>query len=342
MNIDDINGHLTPEQLDELLEGEEIEEGNGEAELESKETGKTPDTEVKAAPQGEEAIKAAADGIPPEGEIDPAKAVIIGKDGKYHIPYEKLVEAREQEKAAKSKAAETLAELSKAQQLLAELQAQAEARKASGTAPTATDNQLEAARQAIEDGIDPDVFGDFSEEALKKGILAVVEKQVEQRVSARVAEVLEKNLKPIQQEQAKRAANEHESAIYAKHEDADSIVESKEFGDWVALQPSYAKSAIVSVLKEGSSAQVIELFDRFKAENSPAQAAAPDDASLKAKALAAVNKIEAGVPNSLSDIPGGKPGATGTIGERIKEMDGPGMLAAMNDMSAEQIEALLN
>jgi hypothetical protein len=122
-------------------------------------------------------------------------------------------------------------------------------------------------------------------------------------------------------------------------------VESKEFAEWIKTQPSYAQSAIGAVLRQGSSAEVIELFDRFKADAAVGAGKAPSTnaASLKALAQAAVEKIGDSVPNSLSDIPGGKAGATGTLEELLMGVSDPTEIVAMMDgLPVEKLNALLN
>jgi hypothetical protein len=323
------DGRLTAEQIDKLLEavGEDDADADADAKTEAADSG----SEKK--PEQESASK------PDESTLDPSNAVILGKDGKYQIPYEKLIAAREKEKAAAELLAQNTAELAETKRQLAELRAQAEAQATVGN----SGDSLETAKQAIAEGVDPGLFGDFSEAALQKGILTLVE----QRVTVRVNEALEKSLKPIQTENARRANDEHLSAIYAKHGDADSLVESEEFDGWVKEHPSYARKAIAQVLQTGSSAEVNELFDRFKTETRTTGAGgkpALDANAVKTEAARVIEKAaSATVPNSLSDIPGGKPGATATIEEKLAGISDPKELASiMESLSVDQLDAILN
>ena len=314
-----VDGRLTPEQAAQLLE---LSQG---------------DTGASTLDNGSKPVASPADGTTPAGaqatddtnngalspELDPANTVILAKDGKHTIGYEKLVEAREGEKHWK-------AQYDATQQRLAALEAAASERAAAGVAPTQADNQAAAATAAIAQGVDPEIFGDFSEEALAAGI----QKLVDQRVSAALA--------PLQQKQAKDATSEHYSAIYDAHPDADSIAESKELADWIGSQPSFVRDGYQAVLAKGSTAQIVELFDSFKqaAGITPAAAAASTD--VKAAAKAALARASAGaVPVSLSDIPGGRPAATSQF-EALDQMSGPALLDAMESMSAVQREAFLN
>lgn len=79
------------------------------------------------------------------------------------ILYEKLEQARQGEQHWKAQAKGT-------QQALATLKVSAQARADTGQAPTTTDHQVAAAQAAIEAGVDPDIFGDFSEGALAQSI----------------------------------------------------------------------------------------------------------------------------------------------------------------------------
>jgi DNA-binding NarL/FixJ family response regulator len=80
---------------------------------------------------------------------------------------------------------------------LAELQADAQERKDNGQAPTTQDNQANIAQQAIDQGVDPAIFGDFSEKDLAAGI----QKLVNSQVSTLVQQQLQTALAPIQQQQ---------------------------------------------------------------------------------------------------------------------------------------------
>jgi hypothetical protein len=229
-----------------------------------------------------------------------------------------------------------------AQRQLAELQTQAQQRADAGQAPTKTDNQVAAAQAAIEQGIDPSIFGDFSEEALAKGIGTLVAQQVQAQVG--------KALAPIQQRQQQTAQETHYSAIYGKHPDADSIVESAELQAWIGQHPSYMQPTLRAVLAKGSTEQVIELFDNFKKGGASATAPAPAPAHGKSQtattdpkvaAQAAIAAAAPAVPASLSEIPGGRADALSPH-ERLAAMEGVSMAEAMQGMTPEQIEAFLN
>lgn len=337
------SGVLTPEQAAQLLElGEQGD------------TGKQPEQAVVPAaaaegggekPEGEAKDAKTEPNDKPQGEAapttddepkDPSKAVILAKDGVHTIEFQKLVDAREDAKQWRTRA-------EAAQHELDALKAQAEQRAAAGEAPTKVDKQVEVAQAAIDQGADPSLFGDFSEEALAKGIDAIVEQRVNARLAAAVDAKVEAALKPFQQQQAATAHDEHLRAIYAKHPDADSIAESKELGDWIAKQPSFVQAGYRDVLAKGGTAAVIELFDAFKADKQGTQAAADATPAgvVKAQAKAAIAAAAEKVPNSLSDIPGGRSGPSNPD-EAIASLSGPDMAERMASMTPAQIEAYLN
>lgn len=340
--IDSIDGNLTSEQVAQLLQlhdegdtgAQPEKEGEPDASTDaddgsSKVDGKADDEQRNDGDGSDKADAKADDG--PSDEPDPENTVILAKDGKHTISYDKLVEAREAEKRWKAEAAA-------AQEELAALRAQAQARADAGQAPTETDKQVATAEAAIAEGVDPELFGDFSEEALARGIQTLIE----QKVAAAMAPVTAQ-LEPIQQAQRTSAAEGHYRAIYEAHPDADSIAESKELAEWIAAQPSFVRNGYESVLSAGTTAEVIELFDAFKhATNVPGAKPTPSQGDLKAQADAVIARTPAPVPTSLSDFPGGHAGAASKYEAMAAMTNGPELLAAMHDMTGEQIERFMN
>ena len=312
-----IEGALSPEQAAAALAAGE---GDTSAELEN---GGTPD----ATTVTDEAATGEGAGTTTEAG-DPANAVVMARDGKHTIPYETLVKHREGEQHWKAQA-------EAAQQQLADLQAQAQARADAGTAPTKTDNMVATAEAAIESGADVGIFGDFSEEALAKGIATLVEQQVQARVSAA--------LEPLATKQAKDAAAAHYDAIYSKHPDADSIAQSAEFAAWVNAQPSAVRNAYWGLFDPhtgGTAQEIVEVFDAFKGTGTP-NPNTPAAADPKAAASAAVAAARATPPASLSSIPGARVEGASEL-DRAADMSGPDMLEATKNMSPAQIEAWLD
>lgn len=321
-----VNGELTDAQMVQMMS---LPEGDTSALLE----GGMPDAteSAKATPDGKQGTTNEAENeSATTPEPDPAKAVVLAKDGVHTIPYEKLTEAREGEKHWKAQAEAAAAEL-------AALKAQAQQRADAGEAPTQTDAAVATAQAAIAQGVDPAIFGDFSEEALAQGIQKLVDMRVQEQVSA----ALNKALAPIQQKQEADAVTSHLSAIYKAHPDADSIAESKELADWIAAQPSFARAGYQAVLQQGTTAEVIEFFDTFKqATGKAAQQNTPEQSDVSAAAKAALAKAKAQVPTSLSEIPAGSK-AHHDEAEALMEMSDSNALNSFMGKSPEQIRALL-
>lgn len=303
-----IDGELTAEQAAQLLELGDMGD-----------TGITPDngSVPSAAPVLNDAATAATDDV-----LDPAKAVILAKDGIHTIPYEKLIQARESEQAAK-------AALGSAQAEIESLRAQAQQRADSGQAPTLADANLAIAEQAMDSGIDPGIFGDFSEEDIAKGVQTLVSRQVEAAVS--------KALEPYQANQRDQAEESHFKTIYDAHPDTDSIVESKEMADWIGAQPGFARSGYEAVLKQGTASEVVEMLDAFKSSTGRTQPAA---AGYKSAAKAAVARAQHTVPASLSDIPGGTAGPASKY-EALAQLEPAALAEALGNMSAKDRDAWL-
>ena len=272
---------------------------------------------------------------PSDDDVEGEK-VVLARDGVHTIPYEKLVEARERDRVSQEALAAANAEL---EILRKQNQTPANA------APTQQEQDIETAQAAIDAGVNPDYFGDFSEEALAEGINKLIDERVQAQVSARVAEAL----KPMQAKEQESAEQAHMRTIYEAHQDADSVVESGEFESWKAGQPSYIQASINQVLNQGSADQVVELLNNYKqstnsaatpakAEDTPAK---PTAAELKAKAREAIKNTAPAVPASLSDIPGGHKGAT-NITEQMDSMSAVDLVDTMMDWSPEKRNQYLN
>lgn len=312
--IETIEEELTPDQVDQLLYG-----GQGDTDDESEES-----MPGALASDGDDKSKVDAtnDG---EDALTADNAVLMARDGKHTIPFEKLAEARDGERRWREQA-------EAAQQELERMQHESQARADAGVAPTVQDNQIAAAENAIAAGVDPDIFGDFSEEALARGIETLVKQQVEARLSSALA--------PFEQREAESKTNDHYNAIYEAHPDADSIAQSQQLIDWIGSQPTFVRGSLNAVLEKGDTAQVIELLDAFKAAGGGTQAATTTDA-LRSAANRAIAGAKHDVPASLSDFPSGRAGANSRA-EAMAGMDGADLMEAMDNLSPEQIEQYLN
>ena len=334
--LDSNGGNLTPEQAAQLLTMEMGTPGD---------TGVTP-PELSSAPGAAPAAVEASGNTTQtpnaaaEPELNAENAVIQAKDGKHTISYDKLVQARENARTAQAEAQALAAQLEAANGKLAELQAQAQARAEAGQAPTQADANAATAQAAIDAGVDPELFGDFSPEAMAKGVAKLVEAQVQ----ARLAQIDQK-LQPFEQKAAADASAQHFNAIYSAHPDADSIAQSQEFAVWKGAQPAIVRAALDQALEKGSSTDVIEVFTAYKAATGQATAPrnnpAASQPSLADAAKAAIANTATPIPASLSDIPGGRV-ATANVFEAMETMNPLEQLNAAMNMTPEQREAWVN
>ena len=270
-----------------------------------------------------------------DAEVDGEK-VVLARDGVHTIPYEKLVEARERDRVSQEALAAANAEL---ESLRKQLQTPAT------VAPTQQEQDIETAQAAIDAGVNPELFGDFSEEALAKGIKELVAADVQAQVAAQVKAQVAEALKPMQAREQESAEAAHYRTIYEAHQDIDSILESGEFETWKAAQPSYVQDALDGVLTQGTAKHVVELLNNYKqSTNSTADPARADKLStddLKAKAREAIKNAAPPIPASLSDIPGGHKGVT-DIREQMESMSGIELVDAMSSWTPEKREQYLN
>lgn len=262
----------------------------------------------------------AATEVQPETPVEVVEApeqepVILAKDGIHTIPFEKLAEARESERVAR--------------QMAVDLQAQLDALKSAPAAKVETP-------EPVEQG---DVFGDFSEEAIAKG----VEKLVASKTAAITADLearLAAVLAPLQAKQAESAADQHFSSIEAKHPDVESVVPSQEFTNWINAQPSFVRDSYQAVIEQGTASQVIEVLDAYKAVSGK-HAVAPGKPNAAAAAQAAIAKAQSAPPMSLSEIPAGANVVSDEV-NAMMEMSSVGLMSKFDGKTPEQIMALMS
>lgn len=327
------DGTLTTEQAAQLLE------------LAMGDTGTSPDSSEApaAAPEQQQPEPSGEQPQAQAAEPEPADAVLMAKDGKHTIPYERLTEARQQAQQYKGQLEEKLTRMQDLEQELAA--ARAAAQQPASFEQKAPDVEQEAdikvlrrqLREAIYEG------DDDKAEALEDQIDSLTAKRQVSIAEQRVAD-LRKEIESLQKYKQEDAAAAHFRAIYEKHPDADSIAESKELVEWINSQVNSVPSAVRAdvragyerVLQSGSAQEVVELLDAFKVGRNQ-----QPPADLKAAAQQAVAKAAAAAPASLSDIPGGRVAPT-SRDEALASMSGPELADAMASMTPEQIEAYLS
>jgi hypothetical protein len=280
--------------------------------------------------------------VAPEAEVEGAP--IAAKSGSYTIPYEKLAEARGRAKTLEEENTTLkaqLADLSARQQAnLSAAQAEATARASAGQAPTSADQQASIAQAAIGQGVDPDLFGDFSEEAIANGVKQLVDAQVSAQVQSRVDARVNELMAPMFKQQEEDATAGHYRAIYTAHPDTDSLLDSQELAEWQAAQPAFVQESIAAILKAGTAAQVIEVFDSFKAATG--KPAVDQQAAIKAKVGAAIKAAADVVPASLSELSGGSVGVSDVERATALAGDPAKLMEFMASLSPEKANRLMN
>lgn len=312
----DADGNLSDEQTLQMMD---LPEQGDTTKVESSDK---PDVASEPVKTVDEAAKPVAEPKPePETTADP-EPVVLTRDGKHTIPYSELAEAREKAQLA-----------AHWEQVAKDQAAELEALKKTSTAAPVEPAKTEPAQA------EP-LFGDFSEEDLKKG----VEKLVEARVATALAEAEKRfaeTLTPYQQAVERARVEEHTRQIYTAHPDADSVVQSPALKAWIEAQPSFVQKHYAAVLDQGTASEVTELFTAFKAATKSAPAAAPAVADPTATAEAVIAKAKAKTPTTLSDI------ATGAAphhdeAEAAMEMTPTALLGKFEGMSPAKVEELLS
>ena len=324
-------GKVSPELASQLLEAAM----NGETIGQPVE----PVIDTPVVNQANEEIKPteAANTVPAEDDLNASNAKVLAKDGIHTIPYESLEKARKGEQEWKAKAESY-------EQALAEARSQIQTGQA--TTPAAEQNLATAEAAIAASGDNTDViamFGDFSEEAIAKGVDALLEVRVPGAIQA----AIDKALQPFQQQQqlqqaqlAKSAEQQHFDAISAAHPDFESVAESQEFQNWKDAQPGILQGAYDQILNSGTSAEVNELLTLYKQANN-LNVATPDVNSIKEQAKQAVSKAQTQVPHSVSDLPAGSPAGV-TLDERMAAMSPAQQVEAMASWTSEQIDAYVS
>lgn len=340
-----IDGALTPEQAAQAL----ALAGSGDIGVKP-ESGGAPATTTATNDKGgadagtksEQQAAPAADGNGArtvlESQQTADNTVVLARDGKHTITFDEVLKIRKQRDEAQANA-------ESARQQLAALQAEAQARAEAGQAPTKTDTMAAQAQAAIDAGADADLFGDFSEEGLRQGLLKLHQQsreQIRNELRAELMGELKKELQPLREQQSKSAAEAHYDAIYKAYPNADSIAQSAEFKAWVDSQPSVVRNAywgLFDTKTGGTAAEIVEVFDAYSAATG--KTSSQPTADPRAAAKAAAQAVRTDPPSSLSSIPGGRVDGL-SPDERMAELSGVDLHYAMEGKTPEQITAWLN
>lgn len=326
----EISGALTPEQAAQLLElpnqGDTVsatEPADAPASAPAQGTTPAPTAEPNTTTTDEATTQA---------EPTADNAVILAKDGKHVIPFDKLAEARE---SAQQAAAERDAAVRRAAELQAQLEA-AQRQPAAEQAKPAEAVDLQALRDAHYEALQA---GD-KDEALKLGnqIDAEIQRQAEERALQRMAERTAQQQANAAAEALQRVAADAKARFPALDEASPNAnPEAIEFVVW-------KRDALIAAgqAPEKALAQAVEKADAlFRLSNGQAAARAPDPKGAAAAAAAAIAAAKQTTPATLSDIPGGKP-AGQSLEVQMASKSGPEMLDVMQNMTRDQIEDFLN
>lgn len=93
----------------------------------------------------------------------------------------------------------------------------------------------------------------------------------------------------------------HIAAIGEKHNDWQNYVQNGELNAWVEAQPAYLQQSYQSVMQQGSTADVIDLLDRFKQSKGITQPAPSPTRSRVNDALAVRSRPSGSVPRGQID-----------------------------------------
>ena len=300
----DADGNLTDAQTAQMLA---LDPSQGDTGTQLPESD-VPD--IDAAPAE---AKSPPETLPAEAAQPEPEPVVLAKDGVHTIPFEKLEEARQQAQHWARVAAEKDAEIAR---LAAAVQAPTQPAAEETPEPTGEDV----------------TFGDYSDEAMKKGVQAVAAAEIAKAVAAINAK-FEPVLAPIKEQAQNAALEAHFKALTDANPDHNEIVTGQPLQDWIEKQPSFVRDQYKVVFERGTADQVIELVSTFKSQSGIGQTAAAStaaDAARKAKEVIASAKVVR--PTSLTDIPAGST-AHHDEAEAVHQMTSNGLLAKFTGVS---------
>ena len=261
-----LEGELTDEQMARFLTG------NGDTAIE--ETPALDTEEVKEEEQKEE-----------------VKPVILAKDGVHTIEYEKLVEARNDAKAAKEEVESLRNTLAEREALLESLKAAKEQDAATGTTE-ATDSLRESVKEDFPELLE---LMEHSNASVVKELRAEMA-ELKKQISADLAPVMKTTNDTI--------AEKHFGTIRDAHKDFDDIMAAPEIMEWVEKHPGPIKAAYMNIIEHGTAKDVIDMVTAFKDAHPAPVGDTTDTVAMKA-AEAEKKATGKSVPKSLSDIPAG-------------------------------------
>lgn len=304
----DADGNLTDAQTAQMLA---LDPFQGDTDTQVPEND-VPDIDATPAE-----AKSPPETLPVEAAQPEPEPVVLAKDGVHTIPFEKLEEARQQAQHWARVAAEKDAEIAR----LAAAAAQAP------TTPPAEEEQSPAEGEPM--------FGDYSDEDMKKGVVSVATPVVKAEVAKAIAEInakFEQVLAPIKVQEQAAALEAHFKALTDANPDHNEIAAGKPLQDWIESQPSFVRDHYKAVFERGTTNQVIELVSTFKKQSGYEPTAPTASAATAAqKAKEAIANAKSVRPTSLTDIPSGST-AHHDEAEAVREMTSTGLMAKFSNV----------
>lgn len=323
LSSNEITGALTPAQAAQLLE---LPQGDTASAEQADPPVSAPAPEPSPAATEKNTTK-----TDPAEDLSAENAVILARDGKHTIPFDKLAEARE---SAQQAAAERDAAVRRA----AELQAQLEAAQRPAAAPAPQAESTVDLKTLRAEHIAALVSGDDDKALeLAEQIDAEVQRLAEERIMQRLANDRAKDQATAAADTLQQTAADLKAKYPALNETSPNA--DPEAIDFVV----YKRDALIAAGELPHKAleqAVAKAASLFKWNGQPA-AAQPGQRDAAAAAAAAIAAAKAPTPATLSDIPGGKPAGL-SLEAQMATKTGPEMLDVMQGMNREQIEDFLN
>ena len=327
MNIDEILESGDPEAMEALLDqmstvedsegallsvehDEQVEEKSVATDAKSDDTPAAVD-EQKAAPKAEEEPTSPSD-------------VLMSKDGKHQIPYSVLENARTQAQEFRTQAEQFAAEKTALETQLAENQRLLDLR----STQLSTNN---IAPKELPENVK------YSEEQL-----AALEEEYGELGALQVA-----NYRQLQAMQARQQpAAEHNPAPSTADPVETAIQANTDLSAWRSSDPDRFDFAVSvdNTLKGDPNFATKSMGERFAEVARRTKAAFGDPLTpvdAQAKANAAIEAATPTTPSSLSDVGASTPDAEKTLVQRLAEQNPDDLMASMEGMTDDQIDALL-
>ena len=136
----------------------------------------------------------------------------------------------------------------------------------------AQEAQDKAGTDSLPDGEDDAVLSEFIDEfpTLEKPIKALIKKVAGSMVKAELGKV-ETQVKEIKDTQVASDTASHAQRINEAHPDWKQIYDSGKLTTWINSQPTFVQRTLNDIVEDGSTEDIIEMFDQFKAATKPAE-----------------------------------------------------------------------